>query len=186
MRPVRVGRIPVYQNSLPLDFHSFPFPDLFTGSYDIPIATGNSDGEFVEFAYLLHPHNCETRRQRKGFCPMNAPLFFPHATPAICASQPLLDPSTPTPSTTPASLRSCESKHPPAFYRLCWAILCERWAAFMLTSTAALMLCERFQFSQTDALHLLGIASAANFTSAPFPADIYWIGLPVPSRNQHQ
>ena len=95
---------------------------------------------------------------------MNAPLF-PHATPAICASQPLLDPSTPTPSTTPAS-HAHESKHPPAFYRLCWAILCERWAAFMLTSTAALMLCERFGFSQADALHLLGIASAANYVGS--------------------
>ena len=95
---------------------------------------------------------------------MNAPLF-PHATPAICASRPLLDPSTPTPSTMSASHEQ-ESKHPPAFYRLCWAILCERWAAFMLTSTAALMLCERFGFSPADALHLLGIASAANYVGS--------------------
>lgn len=92
---------------------------------------------------------------------MNAPLF-PHATPAICASQPLLDPSTPTPSTTPAS-HAQESKHPPAFYRLCLAVLCERWAAFMLISTAALMLCARFGFPRPDALRLLGIASAVNY-----------------------
>ena len=95
---------------------------------------------------------------------MNAPLF-PHATPAICASQPLLDPSTPTPSTTPAS-HAHESKHPPAFYRLCWAILCERWAAFMLTSTAALMLCERFGFPSALSLRWLGIASAANYVGS--------------------
>ena len=92
---------------------------------------------------------------------MNAPLF-PHATPAICASQPLLDPSTPTPSTTPAS-HAQESKHRPLFFRLCLAVLCERWAAFMLISTAALMLCARFGFPRPDALRLLGIVSAANY-----------------------
>ncbi len=54
----------------------------------------------------------------------------------------------------------------PAFYRLCLAVLCERWAAFMLISTAALMLCERFGFPRADALHLLGIASAANYVGS--------------------
>jgi len=55
------------------------------------------------------------------------------------------------------------SKYPHAFFRLCLAVLCERWAAFMLISTAALMLCERFGFPRADALRLLGIASAANY-----------------------
>ncbi|MBL9041663.1 MAG: MFS transporter [Myxococcales bacterium] len=36
----------------------------------------------------------------------------------------------------------------------------------MLISTAALMLCERFGFSPADALHLLGIASAANYVGS--------------------
>lgn len=56
-----------------------------------------------------------------------------------------------------------ESKHPRAFYRLCLAVLCERWAAFMLTSTAALMLCARFGLPKASALRMLGIASAANY-----------------------
>ena len=55
------------------------------------------------------------------------------------------------------------TEHRRDFYQVCLAVLCERWAAFTLISTAALMLCERFGFPRSDALHLLGIASAANY-----------------------
>ena len=90
---------------------------------------------------------------------MNA-LLFPSSTPLPCASEP--PPQSVPLNTAPAS-HVKESKHPSQLCRLCWAVLCERWAAFMLISTAALMLCERFGFPRADALRLLGIASAANY-----------------------
>ena len=68
-----------------------------------------------------------------------------------------------SPSSVAGQYHSLASNHPHTFYRLCLAVLCERWAAFMLISTAALMLCERFGFPRADALRLLGIASAANY-----------------------
>ncbi len=93
---------------------------------------------------------------------MNA-LPFPSDPPSFCASEPSAD-SVP-PSTASTSYVE-EHKHRPLFFRLCLAVLCERWAAFMLISTAALMLCERFGFPRPDALRLLGIASAANYFGA--------------------
>ena len=93
---------------------------------------------------------------------MNA-LPFPSDTPSFCASAPQHDS---LPSNTAPTSHIKASKHPSSFYRLCWAVLCERWAAFMLISTAALMLCERFGFPRADALRLLGIASAANYVGS--------------------
>ncbi len=55
------------------------------------------------------------------------------------------------------------AEHPRGFYQVCLAVLCERWAAFTLISTAALMLCERFGFPRGDALRILGIVSAAGY-----------------------
>ena len=55
------------------------------------------------------------------------------------------------------------AEHPRGFYQVCLAVLCERWAAFTLISTAALMLCERFGFPRGDALRVLGIVSAAGY-----------------------
>ena len=93
---------------------------------------------------------------------MNA-LSFPSDTPSFCASEPQQDS---LPSNTAPTSHIRASKHPSSFYRLCWTVLCERWAAFMLISTAALMLCERFGFARPDALRLLGIASAANYVGS--------------------
>ena len=93
---------------------------------------------------------------------MNA-LPFPSDPPSFCTSEPSAD-SVP-PSTASTSYVE-EHKHRPLFFRLCLAVLCERWAAFMLISTAALMLCERFGFARPDALRLLGIASAANYVGS--------------------
>jgi len=55
------------------------------------------------------------------------------------------------------------AEHPRGFSQVCLAVLCERWAAFTLISTAALMLCERFGFPRGDALRMLGIVSAAGY-----------------------
>lgn len=85
----------------------------------------------------------------------------------LASAEPILCTSGPPPDSLPSHAAPTshvkELKHPPPFLRLCWAVLCERWAAFMLISTAALMLCERFGFPRPDALRLLGIASAANY-----------------------
>jgi len=59
-----------------------------------------------------------------------------------------------------------ESKDPSALFRLCWAVLCERWAAFMLISTAAVMLCERYGLPPAVSLRWLGIASAAYYVGS--------------------
>ena len=66
-------------------------------------------------------------------------------------------------------------KYSLAFRRLCLAILCERWAAFMLISTVAMMLGQRFGFSRPSALRLWGLVSAASYVGA-LPADISSIG----------
>lgn len=57
-------------------------------------------------------------------------------------------------------------KYSLAFRRLCLAILCERWAAFMLISTVAMMLSQRFGFSRPSALRLWGLVSAASYVGA--------------------
>ena len=56
--------------------------------------------------------------------------------------------------------------HTPEFLKLCLAVLCERWAAFMLISTVAVMLCERFGFPRPDALRLWGLVSAASYVGS--------------------
>ena len=93
---------------------------------------------------------------------------FPAPTPLASASEP--SPDRPNHPSFPSSLsfiyQALASKHPHSFYRLCLAVLCERWAAFMLISTAALMLCERYSLPQADALYWLGIASAANYVGS--------------------
>ena len=89
----------------------------------------------------------------------------PPAGPVLCSSEPPIRQTTLATKTGTHS-QVQERKHPQAFNRLCLAVLCERWAAFMLISTAALMLCERFGFQRADALHLLGIASAANYVGS--------------------
>ena len=90
---------------------------------------------------------------------------FPDTTQLASNTEPSQD--KPSQSSSPSSAagqhHSLASNHPHAFYRICLVVLCERWAAFMLISTAALMLCERFGFPRSDALRLLGIASAANY-----------------------
>ena len=92
-------------------------------------------------------------------------FLSPLADPVLCSSEP---PTSETTQTTKSSPRpdAQEGKHPAPFYRLCWAVLCERWAAFILTSTAALMLCERFGFPSALSLRWLGIASAANYVGS--------------------
>jgi POT family proton-dependent oligopeptide transporter len=68
-----------------------------------------------------------------------------------------------SPSHATKMYQALVAEHPPALYQLCFSVLCERWAAFMLTATAALMLCERFGFPRADALRLWGIVSAASY-----------------------
>ena len=93
---------------------------------------------------------------------------YPAPTSLASSTEP--SPDRPAYPSFPSSLdgvhHALASKHPHAFYRLCLAILCERWAAFMLISTAALMLCERFGLPRADALRLLGIASAAYYVGS--------------------
>lgn len=73
------------------------------------------------------------------------------------------------------------AEHPRGFYQVCLAVLCERWAAFMLISTAALMLCERYRLQQADALYWLGIASAANYVGS-LPGGYLLDHITVPRR----
>ena len=93
---------------------------------------------------------------------------FPAPTPLASGSEPSPDrPNHPSfPSSLTCIYQSLASKHPHAFYRLCLAVLCERWAAFMLISTAALMLCERYRLPPAVSLRWLGIASAANYVGS--------------------
>ncbi len=68
-----------------------------------------------------------------------------------------------SPSHLVSLYQTLAAEHPRGFYQVCLAVLCERWAAFTLISTAALMLCERFGFPRGDALRILGIVSAAGY-----------------------
>ncbi|MBL8633986.1 MAG: MFS transporter [Myxococcales bacterium] len=68
-----------------------------------------------------------------------------------------------TPKLNPPPARHCASstsERSGAMYMLCVTILCERWAAFTLISTAAAMLCERYGLSRADSLRLWGLVSA--------------------------
>ncbi len=76
-------------------------------------------------------------------------------------------PKSPTSPTTRCHIYQTETAaHTPEFRKLCLAVLCERWAAFMLISTVAMMLCERFGFTRPDALRLWGLVSAASYVGA--------------------
>ncbi len=118
----------------------------------------------LRFTKLNHPIQAATERPH---FPMNDTTF---PAPIQLASNTEPSPDRPSQSSFTSSLagqyHALASNHPHAFYRLCLAVLCERWAAFMLISTAALMLCERFGLPRADALRLLGIASAANYVGS--------------------
>ena len=76
------------------------------------------------------------------------------------------DPSPKSPTSPPTNGRLYQTEttaHPHEFLQLCLAVLCERWAAFMLISTVAMMLCERYGFTRPDALRLWGFVSAASY-----------------------
>lgn len=69
----------------------------------------------------------------------------------------------PSPKTTTPPARTYPSMtddRTGSIYPLCATILCERWAAFTLISTAATMLCERYGLSRADSLRLWGLVSA--------------------------
>ena len=53
--------------------------------------------------------------------------------------------------------------HPQGFYLLCLAVLCERWAALILSSSVVLMLGERYGYARGDALRLAGLFNAASY-----------------------
>lgn len=74
--------------------------------------------------------------------------------------------STTSPPTNGQLYQAEATAHIPEFLKLCLAILCERWAAFMLISTVAVMLCERFGFPRPDALRLWGLVSAASYVGS--------------------
>ncbi len=76
------------------------------------------------------------------------------------------EPSPPSPSTPLLRWRFYQTllvDHSPDFRRVCLTILFERWAAFILISTVAVMLCERFGLSRPSALRLWGFVSAASY-----------------------
>ena len=54
-------------------------------------------------------------------------------------------------------------RHPVGFLPLCLAVLCERCAAFMLTSSLVLMLCERYGYPRDEALRTAGLITAAGY-----------------------
>ena len=49
------------------------------------------------------------------------------------------------------------------FYLLCLAVLCERWAALILSSSVVLMLGERYGYARGDAMRLAGLFNAASY-----------------------
>ena len=53
--------------------------------------------------------------------------------------------------------------YPVGFLPLCFAVLCERCAAFMLVSSLVLMLCERYGYPRVEALRLAGLITAAGY-----------------------
>ena len=55
------------------------------------------------------------------------------------------------------------SQHPRGLYLLCLVVICERWAASILSSLVVLMLGERYGFSRGDSLRLAGLYSAASY-----------------------
>ena len=53
--------------------------------------------------------------------------------------------------------------YPVGFLPVCFAVLCERCAAFMLASSLVLMLYERFGYPHAEALRLAGLITAAGY-----------------------
>lgn len=62
-----------------------------------------------------------------------------------------------------ATLRSRIERHPRGFYLLCLAVLCERWAAAILSSSLVFMLCQNYGHSRGEALRLCGLYNAASY-----------------------
>ncbi len=62
-----------------------------------------------------------------------------------------------------SALRSRLARHPRGFYLLCLAVLCERWAAAVLSSSLVFMLCEKYGQSRGEALRLSGLYNAASY-----------------------
>lgn len=54
-------------------------------------------------------------------------------------------------------------RHPVGFRPLCFAVLCERCAAYMLASSLVLMLCERYGYPRDEALRMAGLITAAGY-----------------------
>ena len=54
-------------------------------------------------------------------------------------------------------------RYPAGFLPVCFAVLCERCAAFMLASSLVLMLCERFGYPRAEALRIAGLITAAGY-----------------------
>ena len=82
---------------------------------------------------------------------------------AVCEPLPSLS-CEPLISTTEARCKPLPPhRHPRGFYVVCLSVLCERWAAYMLISTVALMLCERYGYAQAHALRIIGVVNAASY-----------------------
>lgn len=62
-----------------------------------------------------------------------------------------------------SAVRSRLARHPQGFYLLCLAVLCERWAAAILSSSLVFMLCEQYGHSLGEALRLSGLYNAASY-----------------------
>ena len=80
---------------------------------------------------------------------------------ADCSSLPLAAPRWPL--LTRLRRRLPRLHHPHGFYLLCLAVLCERWAALILSSSVVLMLGERYGYPRGDALRLAGLFNAASY-----------------------
>lgn len=62
------------------------------------------------------------------------------------------------------SYRLCSRPHhPPGFYVVCLAVLCERWAAYVLASSVVFMLCDRYGYARAEALRVAGLVNAASY-----------------------
>lgn len=64
---------------------------------------------------------------------------------------------------TSSLLRRLGAHHPHGFYLLSLAVLCERFAASILSSSVVLMLCQRYGYGRSDALRLVGLYNAASY-----------------------
>ena len=80
---------------------------------------------------------------------------------ADCSSLPLAAPRWPW--LTRLRRRLPRLHYPRGFYLLCLAVLCDRWAALILSSSVVLMLGERYGYPRGDALRLAGLFNAASY-----------------------